>query len=273
MKWRRPRCVEPEMSAPLSGALLAASHVTVQLGGRVILDDVSLEVGAGEVLALLGPNGAGKSTFLAVLSGERAPDAGEVSLCGRRLQDWSLLEQSRRRALLPQSSSMAFPFTVEEVVRMGRAPWTGTTHADGDDEVIADCCRATDVTAMLARRVPSLSGGERARVAMARVLAQRTPVLLLDEPTAALDLHHQETLLQVARGRAADGCAVIAVLHSLDLAAAYADRIALLGAGRICAAGPTQHVLNPALLSQVFSHEVDVFHHPRTGQLVVLPVR
>jgi len=253
--------------------LIRAAGVAAGHGDRPVLHGVDLTVTAGEVVALAGPNGAGKSTLLAVLAGDLAPNGGVVELHGRPLARWRPLEQARRRAVLPQQHVLSFPFTVEQVVRMGRAPWAGTPAEDDDDAAVAEAMVAADVTAFADRPYPHLSGGERARVALARVLAQRTGLLLLDEPTAALDLHHQEVVLGIARRRAAAGDGVAVVLHDLALAAAYADRVVILAAGRVAASGAPADVLTADLLSEVWQHPIEVLPHPRTGSPLVLPVR
>jgi iron complex transport system ATP-binding protein len=242
-------------------------------GTRRVLDDVDFEVAAGEVVALVGPNGAGKSTLLAVLAGELDPGRGSVELDGHPLGRWTPIDMARRRAVLPQSHTVGFPFSAAEVVAMGRAPWQRTPQAGRDDEVIAAAMAATDCTHLAGRSFPSLSGGERARVALARVLAQDTATLLLDEPTAALDLGHQEAVLTLAADRAATGAAVVVVLHDLASAAAYADRVAVLDDGRVAAAGPPREVLTGELLSRVYRYPVEVLDHPGTGAQLVLPTR
>jgi iron complex transport system ATP-binding protein len=266
-----PRLPTP---SPVTGTVVAAaSGVSVVLGGARVLDDVSVEVRAGEVLALVGPNGAGKSTLLSALTGDVAVAAGTVTLDGEPLHAWSASESAMRRAVLLQQVRLSFPFTVAEVVEMGRAPWAGTPLEDSDDEAVRSALAEADVTQFATRRFTSLSGGEQARVALARVLAQRTGLLLLDEPTAALDLRHQELVLGVARTRAAAGVAVVVVLHDLNLAAAHADRVAVLAGGRVVAAGPPAEVLGGALLTDVYEHDVEVIAHPRTGAPVILPRR
>jgi len=253
--------------------VVSASGVRVERGGRMLLDDVSLELHGGEVLALLGPNGAGKSTLLGLLSGDAAPDAGSVEFGGRDIRSWPLIELARRRSVLLQDNQIMFPFTVHQVVEMGRAPWRRTPLEDDDNAAISEALRAADIAHLGNRRVPSLSGGERARVAFARVLAGRTGVLMLDEPTAALDLGHQETLLGLAKDRARAGDAVLIVLHDLNLAAAYADRIALLREGRLVACDAPTRVLTADIISEVYRTPVEVIPHPVSGSGIVLPRR
>jgi iron complex transport system ATP-binding protein len=262
----------PERAA--SGGVVVSAHgVGVVRGARALLSDVSLEVRAGEVLALLGPNGAGKSTLLSLLSGDMRPDSGEVRFGGRDIAAWSLPELARRRSVLLQDNQLLFPFTVHQVVEMGRAPWRRTPLEDEDNAAISEAIAAADIAHLGNRRVPSLSGGERARVAFARVMAGRTGVLMLDEPTAALDLGHQEAVLGLARERARAGDAVLVVLHDLNLASAYADRIALLRDGRIVACDSPERVLTAEIVSDVYRTEVEVIAHPDTGAGIVLPLR
>jgi iron complex transport system ATP-binding protein len=252
--------------------IVRARGAVVRLGGRTVVDAVDLDVCAGEVVALVGPNGAGKSTLLAALAGD-VPAAGRIEVAGRSVRAWKPVELARRRAVLPQKAMLSFPFTVGEVIAMGRAPWAGRPESASDEDAVAEAMRLTETTGFAGRPFPALSGGEQARVALARVLAQRTPVLLLDEPTAALDLRHQELVLRAARDRAANGAAVVVVLHDLGLAAAYADRVCVLAAGRVRAEGPPREVFTGELLSDVYQHEVEVFDHPRTGTPLVVPRR
>lgn len=257
-----------------TGDVLAeAVDLRARLGGHEVLTGVSLAARAGEVLALVGPNGAGKSTLLAALAADVPAASGAVRICGRPAADWTAAELAVRRAVLPQSAALSFPFAVAEVVRMGRAPWAGTRAADDDDRVVRAAMAAAEVDAFAARPFPSLSGGERARVALARVLAQGAPLLLLDEPTAALDLRHQELVLRICRERAAAGDAVVVVLHDLGLAAAHADRVAVLRGGAVATQGPPAEVFAEALLHEVYRQPVEVFPHPRTGAPVILPRR
>ncbi|WP_069811708.1 heme ABC transporter ATP-binding protein [Streptomyces sp. TP-A0874] len=267
---RPPRVPEP---VPAGRPLAEARGLRVRLGGRTVLEDASLQAVAGQVLALVGPNGAGKSTLLAALAADLVPDGGTVLTAGRPAAEWSAVELSRRRAVLPQSPTLSFPFTVEEVVRMGRAPWHGTSAEDEDDDAVATALAVTETAGFAQRSFAALSGGERARVALARVLAQRVPLMLLDEPTAALDLRHQELVLRNCRERARAGDAVVVVLHDLGSAAAYADRVAVLHGGRIAAEGPPSEVYRESLLSEVYRQPLEVIAHPRTGEPLVVPRR
>lgn len=252
---------------------LSAHGITVTFGRRPVLSEVSVAVRPREVLALVGPNGAGKSTLLSVLSGDLDPDEGEVMLNGRPLAQWRLREMARHRAVLTQEHKVSFPFPAGDVIRMGRSPWRGLPEEDDDERVVEEAMTATDTHRIAARPFGVLSGGEKARTAFARTLAQRTGILLLDEPTAALDIGHQETVLAQARAHANLGGAVAVVLHDLSLAAAWADRVVLLHGGRLAAEGAPADVLTAPLLSLVYDYPIDVLPHPATGDLLIVPDR
>lgn len=262
----------PDAATPAAPSVLARG-LSVSIDGARLLDEVDFEARAGELHALLGPNGAGKSTLLGALAGDITPSAGVASLDGRPLAAWKLRELARVRAVLLQQHEVFFPFTVREVVEMGRAPWRGTPAEDDDERMIAEAMALTDITALASRSVPSLSGGERARAALARVLAQGASTLMLDEPTAALDLKHQEDVMRLARERAASGDTVIVVLHDLNVAAAYADRVTLLQRGRVVASGEPRAVLTAERIGAVYGQDVEVLEHPRTGTPLILPLR
>ncbi|PRB63595.1 heme ABC transporter ATP-binding protein [Microbacterium sp. MYb45] len=255
-------------------ARLRGAGLTVRVGeGRTILDDASIEIHSGEIHALVGPNGAGKSTLFGVLAGDVTAQAGTVEIDDQPIEQIKPRLLARERAVLLQENTVTFPFSAEQVVRMGRAPWARTPAADDDDKRVAAAMAQTEVTALKARAVPSLSGGEHARVALARVIAQSTGILLLDEPTAALDLKHHEDVMRLIRERADDGIAVAIVLHDLNAALAHADRVTLLSDGRVSATGTAAEVLTAARIEQVYGQAVDVFPHPATGVPLVVAQR
>lgn len=245
-------------------------------GGRALLDSVSVEIRPGTLHAVLGPNGAGKSTLLRSLSGEREPDAGEIRLNGKRLQDWSARERARQRAVLPQADNLRFGFTAEQVVTLGRMPCP-QHEAARERDIVASALEACGARGFAQRRYPTLSGGERARVQLARVLAQiweplafGPRYLLLDEPTAALDLSHQHSVMAMARRFAREqGIGVLAVLHDPNLALGYADEVTLLRAGRVLASGPPTATMTAARLAALYDIEVEVLEMPGRRPWVV----
>lgn len=260
-------------NAPGQTPAIETDAVSVEIDGHRILSEVTFAAHPGEVHALIGPNGAGKSTLLGVIAGDQGVTSGTVRISGTELPDWTVRQLARERAVLLQDHSVFFPFTVHQVVEMGRTPWARTPREDDDEAVVAASLAATDIEHLSGRRIPSLSGGESARTAFARVLAQQTGILLLDEPTAALDLGHQEAVLRLARERARAGDAVVVVLHDLTLAAAWSDRITLLEQGQVVATGTPTDVLTAERISAVYRHPVEVLMHPTTGTPIILPVR
>ena len=255
-------------------ALLEVAGVSFAFGRRAVLDGVSLALERGELLGLIGPNGSGKTTLVRILAGLLAPAAGTVRLDGRPLQAYRRGELARRLAVVPQDVAIDFPFTALEVVLMGRAPYLGALGFPGaHDLAVARAAMARlDVADLAARPLDRLSGGERQRVILARALAQEPDVLLLDEPTTHLDLRHQAGVHDVVRmlGRER-GVGTVSVLHDLNLAAMYCDRLALLARGRIVAVGPPAAVLTAETLGAAYATEVYVSWNETTGP-VVLPV-
>ncbi|WP_043308761.1 heme ABC transporter ATP-binding protein [Pseudomonas sp. ML96] len=253
--------------------MLRAQDLSVRRGGATVLEGVDLALQPGEVLGVLGPNGAGKSTLLGALCGELDADDGSVTLDGQALGAWAGQERARRLAVLPQSSTLSFAFPVAEVVAMGRLPHdTGRVR---DAEIIDAALRAADAEHLRGRSYLALSGGERQRVHLARVLAQLWPggegqVLLLDEPTSALDPLHQHTTLQAVRDFAGQGAAVLVILHDLNLAARYCDRILLLQDGRPHAFGSPDEVLQAEPLRAVFGLDVLIQRHPERGHPLIV---
>lgn len=253
---------------------LTLKDVTVSIGGKKIIESVSLELHPGEVTAIIGPNGAGKSTLLSAASGHLRPTTGLVLLGEKPTANYKPAHAARIRAVMAQESGVAFSFTVREVVAMGRTPWV--KEKANDDAAINEALDLTDIQHLAERDVTTLSGGERQRTALARVIAQATPVneasvVLLDEPTSAMDVAHAEATLRLARDLAARGAAVGVVLHDLDAAASYADRLVLMDRGQIRAVGSVREVATAELLSQVYNTEVEVFEFG--GRLRVSPLR
>jgi len=240
--------------------LLKLHEVVVRRQQREILHGVSLAFEPGTVTALVGPNGAGKSTLLAVAAGDLRADVGEVSLLGKPLASYKAGPLARERAVMPQEHGVRFAFSVEEVVAMGRLPHPPDPRVD--DAQVEAAIDATELQPLRLREVQQLSGGESARTTFARVLAQDTPLLLLDEPTAALDLRHQERTLRSVRACAEAGACVIVVLHDLNLAALWADRILLLHSGRIVSQGAPETVLQADALARWYGAQVHVGRHP-----------
>ncbi|AKK11667.1 heme ABC transporter ATP-binding protein [Corynebacterium uterequi] len=257
------------MTPPNNQTVLSARDVDVVLGGRTIIAGMNVEFRPGEMTALVGPNGAGKSTLFSVLSGDQPATSGEVTLDGRDVRSYKAKELATRRAVLPQDHIVRFSYAVEEVVELARL--AHTTSPDEDKVIINDALTAAEMVAFRRRDVQTLSGGEMARVAFARVLAQTTPVVFLDEPTAALDLRHQELVMGQARALRDAGATVIVVVHDLNLAAAYADRIVMMAAGRLVADGRPDDVLTSQRVSEVYRQAVIVTKHPTRGTCLVLP--
>ncbi|QJE72171.1 ABC transporter ATP-binding protein [Aerophototrophica crusticola] len=235
-------------------SMLAAADLSVSLGGAPVLRGVGLALRPGEFTALVGPNGAGKSTLLRTLAGLAPSDAGTVTLDGVLLPAVPARERGRRLAYLAQASTVHWPLTVERLVALGRLPhlepWRrpGPADAAAIDRALSLC----DVEGFRDRAVTSLSGGERARVLLARALAGDPALLLADEPVAGLDPYHQLRVMEVLRDRAAAGTGVLAVLHDLALVARFCGRVILLEAGRVVADGPPSLVLEPGLLSRLY---------------------
>ncbi|MBL29155.1 MAG: heme ABC transporter ATP-binding protein [Rhodospirillaceae bacterium] len=254
--------------------MLAANAIHVSRGGNEILKGVDFALVPGEMVAIIGPNGAGKSTMLHALSGAVVPDSGRVTLDNAPLASWPRRDLARKRAVLPQASTLNFPFRTFEVVLLGRSPHVGRVEHSDDYAITEQAMREADILHLADRLYTTLSGGERQRVQFARALAQISGLrrggneddgrayLLLDEPTNNLDIAHQHTILRTARRLTEEGLGVMAVLHDPNLAATYADRIVVMRDGRVVADSSPWAVLTETLIADVFGVSVTIGRHP-----------
>lgn len=254
--------------------MIAARGIVVARGDRRLLDRVDFSAAAGELVGIVGANGAGKSTLVRVLAGEMMPDGGTVTFDGIDLARIAPADLARRRAVLPQHAALAFDLPALDVAALGRL-----AHPGGTDprRVAADALGACGSGFLARRSYSTLSGGEQQRVQFARALAQLDArdgpagprALLLDEPTASLDIAHQQSILQCARGLARAGHAVVAVLHDLNLAARFCDRVVLMAAGRVLADGPPEHALAADLLCRAFGVAMRHLRLPEGGVFIL----
>ncbi len=237
-----------------------AENIRVTAGAKVILDDVSLSLAPGKVVAIVGPNGAGKSTLLKVLAGERRYGHGTVTLNGAPLQHWDPAALARKRAVLPQSVVVAFPFFASEIVALGIPPHLARTEAA---RLMERALREVDMLSAREQSYDTLSGGERQRIQLARVLVQLWAnggqgYLLLDEPTASLDFPHQITTLRIAREHANAGGGVLAVLHDINLALMVADELVAMRAGRVIAKGAPKDLVTSDLIHALYGVRAEI---------------
>lgn len=253
---------------PRGQIAVEAHNIVFSYGKNVILHDVSLEVRFGEIVGLLGPNGTGKSTLVGVMAGDAHPSTGRVTYSSTDLTSMTRQQLARTRSVMPQSTDFPFSYLTHDIVAMGRHCWEPNPQVD--ENIITCSMRMTDVEHFRDREVTRLSGGEKARVTFARVLTQQAGVVFLDEPTAALDIAHQERTMEVCRELADQGHAVVAVMHDLQLAGSYCDRIALMEKGRIAAYDVPEQVLTSELLTRVYGWPIEVAT-VGDGRLVILP--
>jgi iron complex transport system ATP-binding protein len=245
---------------------LDTNNVAVELAGRRIVEEVSLQVEAGDVVGLIGPNGSGKSTLLRAVYRLLRPAAGYVRLGGNDVWQISARESARRTGVVVQETPSDFEFTVAEVVQMGRTPHKGMLAQDTRDDavIVTEALRRVAMLPFVERQFNTLSGGEKQRVLVARALAQQPKLLVLDEPTNHLDIHYQLDILELVRDL---GITTLVTLHDLNLAAAYCRRLYLLSHGRIVASGAPEAVLTPERIRQVFNVDAVVGRRPVTGSL------
>lgn len=260
--------------------MLEARRASYAVNGRRLVEEIDLCLRPGKLVVLVGPNGAGKSTLLRLLAGEIAPSSGRLLIDGRDISSVPAAQLARRRAVVPQSTALSFPFTVREVVLLGATVPGFATPRPAIDAAAIEAIASVGLSGFENRPFTQLSGGERQRVHIARALLQLAvadgsrgdfAALLLDEPTANLDLAHQMTVLSEARRQARSGRAVLAILHDLNLAAAYADEMMLMSRGRVAARGQAVDVIRDELLSNVYGCAVRTNVTPRNGAPFVLP--
>ncbi len=236
------------------------------------LQGVDLDVKAGRMLGLVGPNGSGKSTLLRLMAGILRPEAGQVRVAGRPIDAFRRVELAREVAFLPQSPAASFEFTAREVVALGRYPYQGPLGlaSESDRSVICEALRSADAEALAERYFSTLSGGEKQRVLVASVLAQEPRILLLDEPSAALDIHHKSHVFDLLWSLSRVGIAVVVVTHDLNAAGEFCDSLALLKDGRLIEFGPPAQVMREDVLSSAYDVPVRVVEHPLTAAPMVL---
>src|SRR5689334_4850470 len=258
--------------------ILEANDVSFayERGGARVLDRVSVRVPGGGIVGLLGPNGSGKTTLLRLLSGTLAPAGGGVVLDGRSIAAMPRREIARRIAVVPQETHSAFDFTALEIVMMGRYPHLGAFELEGaaDLAIAREALAATGTSRLETRRFATLSGGEKQRVVIASALAQASEVLLLDEPTASLDLGYQlEVADLLARLNRQQHVTMVLATHDLNLAASLCDRLVVMRGGHVVAQGPTAEVLTGDMVRQLYDVDADVQFHSRAGHLTVIPIK
>lgn len=258
--------VSHDVSRDPNHVVISCNNVSVVRSRKEILCDVSLHAKRGELVAILGPNGAGKSTLLSVLAGDLQSETGEVFFEEKPVGEINHRELAKLRAVLPQRVTISFPYTVGEVVEMGRGPKLGIN----DQDLVENAMQRLGVAEMRNRLYRTLSIGEQARVSMARILAQDTQLMLLDEPTAVLDIGQQEKLMRIVRSLVDEGRTVIAVFHDLNVAMSFADRVILLQNGRQIAAGTPRETLTAETLTAIYEHKIDVIRvNDDTGPVVI----
>lgn len=252
--------------------MISLSDVTVALGEATILEEVSLAVDDGEFVGLVGPNGAGKTTLLRTITGVIEPDQGTVRLGDERVSDLAPRARSRLVATVPQDTHIGFSFTARQLVEMGRTPHRSRLDWSDDADPVESAMARTETSTLADQTADELSGGERQRVLLARALAQEPDALVLDEPTASLDINHQVQVLSLVRGLVDDGRCALAAIHDLDLAARYCDRLVLLSGGNITASGRPARVLEDDRLAAAFGAETTVSRDHVTGSARVTAV-
>jgi iron complex transport system ATP-binding protein len=252
--------------------MLTAEGIGYRVGAKWLVNNVSLSVESGEFVAIVGANGAGKTTLLRLLSGELRPDTGRIELQGKSQLAYTLRELALLRSVMRQHVELNFDFTAEEVVMMGRHPHTHGTSSQRDKAIVNTVLQQTETTDLRKRLYATLSAGEKARVTLARILAQQTPFVMMDEPTSTMDLRHQQLTMHIARRLVEEGGTVIAILHDLNLAALYADRVGMMIKGELYALGTPEEVFTIDNIARVFDIAVHIIAHPDADVPLIVPL-
>ncbi len=254
--------------------MLTIKNISVFYGKRQILHNINLDVNPGEILALIGPNGAGKSTLIRAISGVIPIKSGDVYVDDINITSLSSMQRARKISVVPQAVSVPPAFTVWETVLLGRTPYLNFLgQASAQDEALAHLVlEQVDCLHLINSHITEISGGEQQRVLLARALVQDTPILLMDEPTAHLDLRHQLDLLKLITKHAREkNITVLIALHDLNLASLFADKIAIVQNGQLCVAGTPKETLTEEILNSIYNVPVRISHHPDTGTPLVIP--
>ena len=258
----------------MSTISICVKDVSYAVGAKEILKGVSLTLEPGDLLGIVGPNGAGKSTLLKTIVRILKPTSGEIRLSGIEINDIPARQLAKEIAFVPQDTDFSFPFSVLDVVLMGRAPYISrlSLESSRDYETVTECLTVVDMDGFEQRFVTNLSGGEKQLVAIARALAQEPTFMLLDEPTSYLDIHHQLTIMGLLKRLSQEQKGIAVVLHDLKLAHRFCNKIILLDSGRAVAFGSPEGVLNAENISKVFNVKVIKTTHPLTGQIIIEPI-
>lgn len=263
--------------------MIEAKHISVKIGKRTLLHQTNFETKPKEFVAIMGPNGAGKSTLLNCLTGAYTPSTGNVLLNGKSLKDWNPIELAKHRAVLSQKTTIQTNFSAQEIIEMGRYPHLPTSSREIEQQVFSHITKQTNTTEIIHQDFQTLSGGEQQRVHLARVLAQlythnctsnhllTNKFLFLDEPVNHLDFPLQHQLLKLIRNLTNNNHGVVAVLHDLQLASTYADRIVFIKKGNIIANGTPHKLITKETIEDLYDFSVEIIYHPVTGNPIVVP--
>lgn len=263
---------ERPIDTSFSSLTITVKGLHFYFGDKHILNNLNFRIQPGELVGLIGPNGCGKSTLINLISNILKPSSGTISLGKYQLDQLSFQMAAKIRSVVLQDNRVNFDFSVKDIIEMGRYPWRDLKEPH-TKQLIENIVKQTEITHLLAHEYRSLSGGEQQRVNFAKALIQDTPIMLLDEPTSAMDINHQENLMQQLSQQKKQQKTIVTVLHDLSLAAAYCDRVILLEQGKIIVQGKPQQVLQEEILSEVYQYPIQVLTDPQTNELLIKPCR